>query len=47
MTESIKRYILLGVLVSCLGLVLYAMPESPALNDGMSAGLQLSGNMTH
>jgi len=42
MTESIKKYILLGVLISCLGLVLYAMPETPVLQSGMSASLQLS-----
>ncbi len=41
MTESIKKYILLGVLISCLGLVLYAMPETPVLNNNMSASLQL------
>jgi len=44
MTNSIKKYILLGVLATGLGLTLYAMPEQPVLNEGLSAGLQLSGN---
>ncbi|VAX06904.1 hypothetical protein MNBD_GAMMA25-1522 [hydrothermal vent metagenome] len=45
MTESIKKYVLLGVLMSCLGLVLYAMPESPVVNEDMSASLQLSSQL--
>ena len=45
MTESIKKYILLGVLISGLSAVLYVMPERPALNEGMSAGMQLSGGL--
>ncbi len=44
MIESAKKYILLGVLISGLALVLYAMPERP-LNDGMSASLQLDSNL--
>ncbi len=44
MVDSLKKYILLGALISCLGLVLYAMPEQPVLNEGMSVGLQLSSN---
>ncbi len=44
MTESIKKYVLLGVLISGLGLVLYAMPEQPVFNEDVDAGLQLSSH---
>lgn len=44
MIESLKKYILLGVLISGLALVLYAMPERP-LDENMSASLQFSSNL--
>ncbi len=44
MIASLKKYILLGVLISGLALVLYVMPERP-LNEGVSAGLQFGGNL--
>ncbi len=45
MTESLKKYVLLGFLLCCLGLVLYAMPaERPILNEGMITGVQISRN---
>ncbi len=49
MIESLKKYVLLGFLISCLGLVLYAMPERPVLHEdvstGLQSGLQLSSNL--
>ncbi len=33
MIESLKKYVLLGFLISCLGLVLYAMPERSILRE--------------
>ena len=44
MTESIKKYILLGVLISGLSLVLYAMPEQQVFSEDVNAGMQLSGH---
>ena len=41
MIVILKKYILLGVLISGLALVLYAMPERP-LNENMRADLQSS-----
>ncbi|HEB86459.1 MAG TPA: hypothetical protein ENI68_05530 [Gammaproteobacteria bacterium] len=42
MIESLKKYVLLGVLISCLGLVLYAMPERSVLHEEMmSSDLQV------
>ncbi|NOZ37999.1 MAG: hypothetical protein GXP11_08035 [Gammaproteobacteria bacterium] len=45
MIESLKKYVLLGFLISCLGLILYAMPDRPVLNEDISSGLQLSSNL--
>ncbi|VAX14366.1 hypothetical protein MNBD_GAMMA24-1998 [hydrothermal vent metagenome] len=45
MIESLKKYVLLGFLISCLGLILYAMPDSPVVNEGINTGLQLSSNL--
>ncbi len=45
MIEALKKYVLLFFLISCLGLVLYAMPDHPVLDKGVSTGLQLSSNL--
>ncbi len=44
MTESIKKYMLLGVLIACLGLVLYAMPERP-VGVEQPQSMQISSNL--